>query len=157
MHFAGNPFSGKIPVHTTVPRDRGAFKVLRNSEKSCSFSSHFPTHHAQRQHWVSLDTWHYSLFPGLEHTPLGAERPEWENGLLIQICSLALSCYMHMHTAVCSRYSEIPRATAAVVKKLGLVVPLQPRSEKVIQVSCHIMWRKLTAPGACMKSRLQFG
>lgn len=52
-------------------------------------------------------------------------RTEWENGLLLQICSLALSWSTHIQTVACFRYMEPPS-----LKKLGLDVPqrslLQP-------------------------------
>lgn len=56
-------------------------------------SSEFITHLAQRRHWVSLDTWHYSLFPGLEHKPLPPERAEQER--MAYLCKYAvLLCHV---------------------------------------------------------------
>lgn len=92
------------------------FYCQRNTRVS-SFCSKFRTLCTKTA--LSLP-WHLTLFSTSRpatHTALHCK-----NGLLIQVCSLALSCYTYT-TALCCRYMETLRAAIEVFRKLGLVVP----------------------------------
>lgn len=70
---------------------------------------------------------------------------------LIQKRSRALLCCTHIQTAVCSRYMEDLRATSAVFRKLGLVVPstiavttsLGTIQVRLLQQGYHVVWNKV--------------
>lgn len=162
MHFAGNPFSGKIPVHTTVPHDRGAFKVFINSEKSYSLFIFLSLPHTPCTKAALSLPWHLTLFtisrPGTHTARRWEDRMrEWPTYTNMQSCSVML--HAHAHCGMLQVYWN-PQGKCCSCEETGTCCSTTTSlasSVKVIRVSYHIMSRKLTAPGACMKSRLQFG
>lgn len=121
------------------------FYCQRNTRVS-SFSSKFPTLCTKTA--LSLP-WHLTLFSTSRpatHTALHCK-----NGLLIQVCSLALSCYMHIHNSIMlqvygdpegshSGFQETRTCCSSVISFTTFL--------RMIQVSfCkwgyHVMWSKL--------------
>lgn len=90
-----------------------------------------------------------------------------ENGLLVQICGLALSCYTDMHPAVCSRYIGTPRAPPQFYTNWDLLCYNNlfchisgsdlGQILQALDSGDHIVFRMVTAPGWCVTSRLRFG
>lgn len=94
---------------------------------------HFPLTSPHTVHKESIespltpDTIHHFQAWNTHHsTPRGQnERMAYLYKYAVLLCHVTCT-YTHTHTVVCSRYIKAPRATTAVLKKLGLDVPQQP-------------------------------